>query len=81
MRLLFSFRKAGHAVPTPFTVCVKWSVTIVATQSLQIGAVSDNFQLSELSISFVVIPTATIVVLFFFLVFLEYGRFNHFSEV
>ena len=43
--LLFPFRKAGLTVPTPFTVGVNGSETIVATQSLQLGAVSNNFQL------------------------------------
>ena len=65
---LISFRKAGHAVPTPFPVRVNCSVTIVATQSLQIGAISDNFQLYVL-ISFVGVSTATIVIVFFFCFF------------
>ena len=38
-----SFRKAKH-VPTPFLVLVNCSVAIVAAQSLQLGAVSENFQ-------------------------------------
>ena len=42
--VLISFRKARHVVPTPFLVRVNCSVTIVATPSLQLGAVSDNFQ-------------------------------------
>ena len=37
-------RKAGHVVPTPFLVRVNCSVTIIAAQSLQLRAVSDNFQ-------------------------------------
>ena len=61
---LFPFRKAGHTNPIPFPVRVNCSVTIEATQSLRLGTVSDNFQLSVV-ISFVVVFTATIVVLFF----------------
>ena len=57
---LFPLRKAGHTVPTPFTVGVNGSVTIVATQSLQLGAVSDNFQLYFLFL--VVVSIAIIVV-------------------
>ena len=43
--VLNSFRKAEHVVPIPFLVQLNCSVTIVAAQSLQLGAVSDNFQL------------------------------------
>ena len=45
------------------------------TQSLQLGTVSDNFQLSVV-ISFVVVFTATIIVQLFSRFFLQNGRFN-----
>ena len=39
---LISYQKAGHLVPTPFLVLLNCSVTIVESQSLQLGVVSDN---------------------------------------
>ena len=42
--VLIGLGKAGHAIPTPFLVRVNCSVTIVAAQSLKLGAVSDNSQ-------------------------------------
>ena len=43
-----SFRKAGHAVRTPFPSLGFYVVTIVAAQSLQLGVVLDNLQLQFL---------------------------------
>ena len=62
---LSSFRKA---VFLPFTVVVNGLATIVATQSLQLGAVSTTSAFSSILIfdCFVVIFVATIVVLIFF---------------
>ena len=71
---LFPFWKTVHTVPTPFTVCVNCSVTIVATQSLQLGTVSDNFQL------YLVISRSCFYRNYcccvFFLLFLKNDRFN-----
>ena len=60
-----SFQKA---VFLPFTVVVNGLATVVATQSLQLGAVSANSFFSSILIFdfFVVIFVATIVVLIFF---------------
>ena len=62
---LSSFRKAAFP---PFTVVVNGLATIVATQSLQIGAVSANSAIRcYFSIAILVVFTiATIVVLIFF---------------
>ena len=62
---LSSFRKAAFL---PFTVVVNGLATIVATQSLQLGAVSANSAFSSILIFdfFVVIFVETIVALIFF---------------
>ena len=64
IRLLSSFRKAGFP---PFTVVRNGLATIVATQNLQLGAVSATSAICcclSITIS-VVIAIATIVVVFF----------------
>ena len=68
---VFPLRKAGSTVPTPFTVVVNGSVTIVATQSLQLGAVQLYFSIMSSIISsciflfLVVVSIAAIVVVVF----------------
>ena len=79
--VLIDLRKAGHAVPTPFLVRVNCSVTIVAAQSLQLGAVFDNFQF-YLSLFFrSCFHCYYCCSVFFSHFFLQNGRVNHFSEM
>ena len=70
-----SFKKAEHAVPTPFLVRVSCSVTIVAAQLLQLGAVSDNFQF-YLSLFSGKLFLLQLLLFYFLLFFLKNGRFS-----
>ena len=69
---LFPLRKAEFTIPPPFTVGVNGLVTIVATQSLKLGAVFANTLLSfllsvvvSLGTIVVVVATLVVVVLYF----------------
>ena len=73
--LLFPFRKAEFTVPPPFTVGVNGFVTIVATQSLQLGAVSAN-NLSYFLFIVVVSIATLVVVVFLFWFTSKNGRFD-----
>ena len=72
---LSSFLKA---VLLPFTVVVNGLATIVAAQSLQLGAVSANSAFSSILIFdfFLIILVATIVVLIFFWFFSKMAVFG-----
>ena len=73
--LVFPLRKAEFTVPPPFTVGVNGFVTIVATQSLQFGAVSAN-TLSYFSISRRCFYRNYRCCCVFLLIFLQNGRFS-----
>ena len=71
---LFPLRKAEFTIPPPFTVGVNGLIMIVATKSLQVGAVFANTLLYFLLSVVVSLATLVVVVLYFWF-FSKNGRF------